>query len=44
MESMFDRCFEEGNIKQAVGIALESRRLDKLEASSLLSLQVLEGP
>mmetsp|Transcript_62041 Transcript_62041/g.147835 ORF Transcript_62041/g.147835 Transcript_62041/m.147835 type:complete len:1013 (-) Transcript_62041:62-3100(-) len=31
VESMFDRCFEEGNIKQAVGIALESRRLDKLE-------------
>ncbi|EKX51464.1 26S proteasome regulatory complex, subunit RPN2 [Guillardia theta CCMP2712] len=32
VESMFDRCFSEGNIKQAVGIALESRRLDKLEA------------
>jgi len=31
VESMFDRCFEEGNIKQAVGIALEARRLDKLE-------------
>ena len=31
VENMFDRCFEEGNIKQAVGIALETRRLDKLE-------------
>ena len=28
---MFDRCFAEGNIRQAVGIALESVRLDKLE-------------
>jgi 26S proteasome regulatory subunit N2 len=31
VESMFDRCFSEGNIRQAVGIALESVRLDKLE-------------
>ena len=31
VESMFDRCFAEGNIRQAVGIALESVRLDKLE-------------
>lgn len=31
VESMFGRCFQEGNLKQAVGIALESRRLDKLQ-------------
>ena len=31
VESMFDRCFQEGNIKQAIGIALEARRLDKLQ-------------
>lgn len=31
VESMFERCFAEGNIRQAVGIALESVRLDKLE-------------
>ena len=31
VESMFGRCFSEGNIRQAVGIALESVRLDKLE-------------
>ncbi len=31
VESMFERCFQEGNIRQAVGIALESRRMDKLE-------------
>ncbi len=33
VESMFDRCFQEGNIKQAIGIALEARRLDKLQES-----------
>jgi 26S proteasome regulatory subunit N2 len=31
VETMFERCFAEGNIRQAVGIALESVRLDKLE-------------
>jgi len=31
VESMFERCFAEGNIRQAVGIALESVRLDKLD-------------
>mmetsp|Transcript_5894 Transcript_5894/g.16828 ORF Transcript_5894/g.16828 Transcript_5894/m.16828 type:complete len:1074 (-) Transcript_5894:415-3636(-) len=31
VERMFDRCFEDGQLEQAIGIALESRRLDKLE-------------
>eukprot|EP01027_Heterolobosea_sp_BB2_P000752 GEZU01001099.1.p1 GENE.GEZU01001099.1~~GEZU01001099.1.p1 ORF type:complete len:900 (-),score=305.42 GEZU01001099.1:245-2944(-) len=31
VERMFDRCFADGEFKQALGIALESRRLDKLE-------------
>eukprot|EP01111_Echinosteliopsis_oligospora_P011527 TRINITY_DN3826_c0_g1_i1.p1 TRINITY_DN3826_c0_g1~~TRINITY_DN3826_c0_g1_i1.p1 ORF type:complete len:699 (+),score=247.01 TRINITY_DN3826_c0_g1_i1:31-2127(+) len=30
---MFNRCFEEGEYKQALGIAMESRRLDKVEES-----------
>lgn len=28
---MFDRCFRDKQYKQALGIAIESRRLDKLE-------------
>jgi 26S proteasome regulatory subunit N2 len=28
---MFDRCFNEKQYKQALGIAIESRRLDKIE-------------
>ncbi|KAK9829302.1 hypothetical protein WJX72_005032 [[Myrmecia] bisecta] len=31
VERMFDRCYRDGQFEQAVGIALESRRLDKLE-------------
>ena len=31
VENMFERCFEDKEFKQALGIALESRRLDKLE-------------
>ena len=27
---MFDRCFDEGEFKQALGVALEARRLDVL--------------
>lgn len=27
---MFDRCFEDGQFNQAIGVALESRRLDKM--------------
>jgi len=30
IEKMFKRCFEDKKWKQAIGIALESRRLDKL--------------
>ncbi len=28
---MFDRCFADGQYRQAIGVALETRRLDKLE-------------
>lgn len=31
VERMFERCFEDGQYEQAIGIALESLRLDKLE-------------
>lgn len=31
VERMFERCFRDGQYEQAVGIALEARRLDKLE-------------
>eukprot|EP01103_Thecamoeba_quadrilineata_P009829 TRINITY_DN1999_c0_g6_i1.p1 TRINITY_DN1999_c0_g6~~TRINITY_DN1999_c0_g6_i1.p1 ORF type:complete len:976 (-),score=173.29 TRINITY_DN1999_c0_g6_i1:35-2962(-) len=34
---MFDRCFNEGAYKQAIGIALESRRLDKFQQAIKLS-------
>ena len=30
IEKMFKRCFEDKKWKQAIGIALESRRLDKV--------------
>ncbi len=30
---MFDRCFQDRKYKQALGIALETRRLDKIEQS-----------
>lgn len=28
---MFDRCFHDNQLNQAIGIALESRRLDKIK-------------
>ena len=31
VENMFERCFQDKEFKQALGIALESRRLDKVE-------------
>lgn len=31
VEKMFERCFEDGAFNQAVGIALEAHRLDKIE-------------
>lgn len=30
---MFDRCYQDKRFKQALGIAVESRRLDKIEFS-----------
>jgi 26S proteasome regulatory subunit N2 len=30
INKMFDRCFDDNQYNQAIGIALESRRLDKL--------------
>ncbi|KAL9644481.1 hypothetical protein ABK040_009347 [Willaertia magna] len=42
VERMFDKCFQEGEYKQALGIALESRRLDKLEQAIKLSPNVRE--
>jgi len=33
VERMFERCFTDGQFHQAIGIALETRRLDKLEES-----------
>jgi len=33
VERMFEKCFQEGEFKQAIGIALESRRIDKMEES-----------
>ena len=31
VENMFERCYQDKEFKQALGIALESRRLDKME-------------
>jgi 26S proteasome regulatory subunit N2 len=33
VERMFERCYTSGEFKQALGIALEARRLDQVEAS-----------
>lgn len=35
--NMFDRCFKESDFKPALGIAIESRRLDKIRESIKLS-------
>lgn len=35
--NMFDRCFKENDFKPALGIAIESRRLDKIRESIKLS-------
>lgn len=37
IERLFDRCLQDGQHKQAIGIALESRRLDRLESAVLSS-------
>jgi hypothetical protein len=31
IERLFERCYADGQFEQAVGVALESRRLDQLE-------------
>jgi hypothetical protein len=41
VERMFDRCMADGQYRQAVGIALESRRIDRLEQSILQSDDVM---
>jgi len=40
VERMFDRCFRDGQYRQSIGIALESRRIDKLKESILKSEDV----
>ena len=37
VERMFERCYADGEYRQAIGISIESRRLDKLEESILTS-------
>lgn len=37
IEDLFVRCFAEGTVEQAVGIAIDSRRLDKLKEAILKS-------
>lgn len=35
---MFQRCFEDKKFKQAIGIAIETRRLDIVEKAILISV------
>ena len=42
VELMFERCFKDKQFKQALGIALESRRLDKVTEAIKLSDNVSE--
>ncbi|KAL5725582.1 26S proteasome non-ATPase regulatory subunit 1 A [Ranunculus cassubicifolius] len=37
VEKMLDKCISDGKIQQAIGVAVESRRLDKLEESIMKS-------
>jgi 26S proteasome regulatory subunit N2 len=39
---MFERCFSDGEYKQAIGLSLDSKRIDKLEESILKSGKVTE--
>ncbi len=39
---MFQRCFEDKKFKQAIGISIETRRLDVFEKAILTSVSVLE--
>lgn len=38
---MFERCFKDKQFKQALGIAIEARRLDKIEESIVKSDNIL---
>jgi len=42
VERMFNRCFQDGEYKQALGIAIESRRVDKLREAITKSGKVHE--
>ena len=43
VERMFQRCFDDGQIHQAIGVALETKRLDKLEEAIHKSTDVAEA-
>ena len=43
VERMFQRCFDDGQIHQAIGVALETKRLDKLEEAIHTSTDVAEA-
>lgn len=42
IDKMFNRCFTDKKFKQAIGIALESRRLDKVRDAIELSNDLIE--
>lgn len=42
VERMFERCFTEGQFKQAIGIALETRRLDVVEKAILKGRNLIQ--
>ena len=42
IEKMFKRCFEDKKWKQAIGVALESRRLDKVKDAIEQSNEMIE--
>jgi 26S proteasome regulatory subunit N2 len=37
VDKMFNRCFQDKKFKQAIGVALEARRLDKVQSAIELS-------
>ena len=39
---MFDNCLESGQYKQAIGIAIETRRLDVLEKAIRLTVRKIK--
>lgn len=42
INKMFDRCFQDKKFKQAIGVALEARRLDKVKEAIELSGEEME--